>query len=220
MILLIDNYDSFAHNLGRYLRRLGADVVVVRNDQFTLNAIADQPPRAIVISPGPCTPDDAGLCLDVVDRFHVSIPMLGICLGHQAIAQALGAQIIRADEPVHGCQSWIAHDADPMFAGIPSPFPAGRYHSLIVDRDTMPPSLLPTAQLEDGTLMAFRHQTLPVFGLQFHPESILTQHGYQLLANFLSTVGINGTDAQRLETTELRSNPEPSDLVLPHPLTY
>ncbi len=185
MILLVDNYDSFVYNLKRYLVRLGQQVVVARNDQLDLEDDAVAKYEAIVISPGPQSPDQAGQCLELIRRFHERVPMLGVCLGHQAIWQALGGRIVRAKVPIHGRPSKIRFSASPMFTGLANPFSAARYHSLVVDRLTQPPSLRVTAWSEDHEVMALEHERLPVFGLQFHPESILTDGGYQLLRNFL-----------------------------------
>lgn len=185
MILVIDNYDSFTYNLVQYLGELGADLQVVRNDQTTIEAIAKQAPERIVISPGPKTPSDAGICLDVITTFSGRIPILGVCLGHQAIGQAFGGQVIRAPELMHGKTSEIQHDGKTLFAGLPNPFPATRYHSLIVARDTLPDCLEISASTADGLIMGLRHKKMKVEGVQFHPESILTSAGKQLLANFL-----------------------------------
>ncbi|MFK7767026.1 MAG: aminodeoxychorismate/anthranilate synthase component II [Mariniblastus sp.] len=185
MILVIDNYDSFVHNLARYLRRLGCETKVLRNDEVTVELITEMAPQAIVLSPGPCTPTQAGCCLDVVAKLGPTIPILGICLGHQAIVQALGGSIVRANEPIHGRQSPVLHGGSRMFANIPSPFAAGRYHSLIASKTELPENLVATAHTDDGTIMAVEHSRWPTVGLQFHPESILTDCGYQLLVNFL-----------------------------------
>lgn len=185
MILLIDNYDSFAHNLARYLRRLDQDVKVVRSDAIEISAIRQLAPQAIVLSPGPCTPNEAGCSLEVVRQFHTKLPILGICLGHQAIAAALGAQIVRAKTPMHGRTSRVRHDRSALFDAVPSPLTVCRYHSLVVDPSSLPSELHPTATGEDGTIMALQHRDHPVYGLQFHPEAILTEHGYRLLYNFL-----------------------------------
>jgi anthranilate synthase component II len=192
VILLIDNYDSFVHNLARYLQRLGQETVVVRNDALELDEIASWRPAAIVLSPGPCTPRDAGCSLDVVRRFSATIPLLGVCLGHQAIAAALGANIVRAPEPMHGRVSDVYHDEQGVFAGLPNPLAACRYHSLVVDEATLPSCLLVSARTADGVVMAIRHRDRdrPLVGLQFHPESILTSHGYPLLAAFLRSAGL------------------------------
>jgi anthranilate synthase/aminodeoxychorismate synthase-like glutamine amidotransferase len=191
MILLVDNYDSFVFNLARYLERLGCETRVVRNDAIGPAEIAALRPEAVVLSPGPCTPAEAGCSLDVVRQLAPSIPILGICLGHQAIGAAFGARVVRAAEPVHGRTSEIFHDGQNLFAGLPSPMVACRYHSLVVERASLPAELQVTAWTADGTIMALAHHALPVVGLQFHPESILTDTGYDLLAAFLRFAGIS-----------------------------
>jgi anthranilate synthase/aminodeoxychorismate synthase-like glutamine amidotransferase len=195
MILLIDNYDSFAHNLGRYFERLGQRVKVARNDAIDVAAVRDMRPGAIVLSPGPCTPREAGTSLDVVRQLHAEVPMLGVCLGHQVIAEALGGSIIRAAAPVHGRTAAVMHDGAGIFSGLPAPLTVARYHSLVADRNRLPSDLRPTAWTDDGVLMAFEHIRLPVFGVQFHPESILTECGYDLLANFLRLSGLEVSTA-------------------------
>ena len=190
MILLIDNYDSFAHNLARYFVRLGQPTNVVRNDAMDCDSVRQLSPQAIVISPGPCTPKEAGCSEAVVREFHKSVPILGVCLGHQAIATALGGTLIRAPQPVHGRTSAIHHDGNGLFEGLPDPMTVCRYHSLIVDEPTLPGELQVTARTADGTPMAFAHQQFPVFGVQFHPESVLTEHGFSLLANFLRAASL------------------------------
>ena len=192
MILLIDNYDSFTFNLVHFLGDLGAICDVRRNDQLTPAEALALRPEAIVLSPGPCTPNEAGICLDLVSAAAPSIPILGVCLGHQAIGQAFGGTVVRAARPMHGKLSAISHGNNDLFAGLSSPFQATRYHSLVVDRATLPDVLVPTAWSEDGLLMGLRHRTLPVFGVQFHPESIASEHGHALLANFLAIA--RGTD--------------------------
>ncbi|MCI0334731.1 MAG: aminodeoxychorismate/anthranilate synthase component II [Planctomycetes bacterium] len=189
MILLIDNYDSFAHNLARYLERLGQTVRVVRNDAVDVAAVRDMRPAAIVLSPGPCTPREAGASLEIVRQLHNEVPMLGVCLGHQVIAEALGGRIGRAPTPVHGQTSAITHNGAGIFAGVPSPLNVARYHSLIAEAEMLPSELHPTAWTDDRVLMAFEHNCRPVYGVQFHPESILTEFGYDLLANFLRLAG-------------------------------
>jgi len=186
MILVIDNYDSFTYNLVQYLGELGEDVVVRRNDAIGLDEIAALRPDHIVLSPGPCTPNEAGVCLDVVDRFKDEIPILGVCLGHQTIGQAFGGEVVRADNLMHGKTSQIHHDGRTIFRGIPSPFTATRYHSLIVRRETLPSCLEISAETPEGEIMAFRHRDYPIEGVQFHPESIMTEHGLDLLRNFLT----------------------------------
>ncbi len=185
MILVIDNYDSFTYNLVQYLGELGADIQVVRNDQTTVEAIWKQAPERIVISPGPKTPSEAGICLDVISAFAGKTPILGVCLGHQAIGQAFGGDVVRAPHLMHGKTSEISHDGKTIFAGLPNPFPATRYHSLIVARETLPACLEISATTSDGLIMGLRHREMKVEGVQFHPESILTDAGKQLLGNFL-----------------------------------
>jgi anthranilate synthase/aminodeoxychorismate synthase-like glutamine amidotransferase len=196
MILLIDNYDSFVHNLARYFRRLGCETLVVRNDAITIDEVRQMHPQAIVISPGPCTPNEAGIALELIRECATSFPILGICLGHQAIVQAFGGHIVVAHQPMHGRESDVTHSGSPMFRNVPSPFRAGRYHSLIVQRNRLPDCLEITARTDDYTVMAVEHKSLPVVGLQFHPESVLTDQGYQILQNFLTLAGINGRDCQ------------------------
>jgi anthranilate synthase/aminodeoxychorismate synthase-like glutamine amidotransferase len=190
MLLLIDNYDSFVHNLARYFVELGCESRVVRNDAVSVSEIRDMAPSAIIISPGPCTPAEAGISVDLIRTLGDSIPMLGVCLGHQAIAAALGGQIIRAREPVHGRTSWIRHSAKELFEALPNPLRATRYHSLIIDESTLPKELVVTARTDDGVPMAVAHRSQPVFGVQFHPESVLTQCGRTLLGNFLRMAGL------------------------------
>ncbi len=187
MILLIDNYDSFTFNLVHFLGDLGAECDVRRNDTLTpYEAVALQP-EAIVLSPGPCTPNEAGICLEMVSVAAArKIPLLGVCLGHQSIGQAFGGKVIRAPEPIHGKTSPIHHKNTDVFAGLPNPFTATRYHSLIVEKSTLPDVLEETAFTEDGIIMGLRHKTLPIFGVQFHPESIATTHGHDILQNFLA----------------------------------
>jgi anthranilate synthase/aminodeoxychorismate synthase-like glutamine amidotransferase len=187
MLLVIDNYDSFTYNLVQYLGELGAEMKVLRNDEITVDAIeADLKPERILISPGPGTPDSAGITLDVIERFAGKLPILGVCLGHQAIGQHFGGKVSRAPEPVHGKPVEITHDGRSIFQGLPDKFNAGRYHSLIVERKSMPESLEISAESPDGLVMGLRHKELPIEGVQFHPESILTEHGKKMLANFLS----------------------------------
>ena len=185
MIVLIDNYDSFAFNLVHYLGELGAEVVVHRNDKVTPADIVAFRPDAIVLSPGPCTPNEAGICLDLIDRAAATIPILGVCLGHQAVGQAFGGKVVRAPAPVHGKMSAIRHDASGVFRGINGPFQATRYHSLVVDRASVPDELAVTAETDDGLVMGLSHTRLPVHGVQFHPESIASDHGHAILRNFL-----------------------------------
>ena len=185
MIVLIDNYDSFTFNLVHYLGGLGADVVVHRNDKVTPEQVIDSAPEAIVLSPGPCTPTEAGICLDLIAKASARIPILGVCLGHQAIGQAFGGHVVRAPVPVHGKLSEIRHKSTGIFRGINGPFQATRYHSLVVDRATMPRELIVNAETEDGLVMGLAHANLPLYGVQFHPESIASEHGHLLLKNFL-----------------------------------
>jgi len=188
MLLIIDNYDSFTYNLVQYLGELGAEMRIVRNDEVTVDEIEkDLKPEKILISPGPGTPDNAGISLSTIERFAERIPILGVCLGHQAIGQYFGGRVVRGPQPVHGKPVNITHDGKTIFNGIPQNFAAGRYHSLVVDRETVPDCLEISAESPDGLIMAMRHKTLPVEGVQFHPESILTEHGKQLLSNFLRT---------------------------------
>ncbi len=188
MLLLLDNYDSFTYNLYQYLSELGAKVVVRRNDQITLDEIAALAPAGIVISPGPCTPNEAGICNEAILAFGQTTPMLGVCLGHQCMGQVYGGRVIRAPVPMHGKLSRILHQGQGVLAGLPQPFEAVRYHSLIVERATLPAQLGITAETEDGLIMAMRHRSYPVEGVQFHPESILTHPGKDLLRNFLALV--------------------------------
>jgi len=183
--LLIDNYDSFTYNLWHYLGELGAEVAVRRNDALTVDQVMAMAPEGIVISPGPCDPDRAGICLELIRRAAGKIPLFGVCLGHQAIGQAFGGDVVRAPKPMHGKVCDIHHDGSGVFAGLPTPFRATRYHSLVVDRATCPRTLHVSAWSEDGLIMGAAHVDLPVWGVQFHPESIETQHGHQMLRNFL-----------------------------------
>lgn len=190
MILLIDNYDSFVHNLGRYLRQLGQETVVARNDALSLMDIQRMQPTAIVISPGPCSPSEAGLSVEIVQHFCDQIPILGICLGHQAIAVAFGGKVFRTQRPVHGQAREVLHDGRGVFFDLPNPLTAGLYHSLMVDPETLPTDLKVTARTSAGIVMGMRHRRWPIVGLQFHPESILTQRGHELLAGFLRIAGV------------------------------
>jgi anthranilate synthase component II len=185
MIVLIDNYDSFTFNLFHYLGGLGADVVVHRNDKITVDAVMAMDPDAIVLSPGPCTPNEAGICLELIDKAAASIPILGVCLGHQALGQAFGGKVVRAPVPVHGKLSEITHRSTGIFHGINGPFRATRYHSLVVGRERMPEELNVTAESEDKLVMGLAHKSLPAHGVQFHPESIASEHGHRILQNFL-----------------------------------
>ena len=186
MLLMIDNYDSFTYNLVQYLGELGEDVKVARNDEIGLEEIERLSPARIVISPGPCTPNEAGVSLPLIGRFAGRIPILGVCLGHQAIGQAFGGRIVHAKALMHGKVSAIHHEGKGVFRGLPSPYDATRYHSLAIERETCPPELEITAWTDDGEIMGVRHRTLAVEGVQFHPESILTEHGHALLRNFLT----------------------------------
>ena len=186
MLLMIDNYDSFTYNLVQYFGELGEEVKVVRNDELSVEDIARLGPDRIVLSPGPCTPDQAGITLEVIERLKGDLPILGVCLGHQAIGQAFGGRVIHARTLMHGKVSRIHHESKGVFAGLPSPYNATRYHSLAIERASCPVELEITAWTEDGEIMGVRHRTLPVEGVQFHPESILTEHGHALLRNFLS----------------------------------
>jgi len=201
MLLLIDNYDSFTYNLVQYFGELGADVHVHRNDALTLEQIEAWSPGEIVISPGPCTPSEAGISVPLIERFAGRIPILGVCLGHQAIGQAFGGKIVRAERVMHGKVSPVVHDGRGVFADLPSPLTATRYHSLAIERATIPSCLAITATADDGEIMGVRHREWPVEGVQFHPEAILTEHGHALLRNFLE-----GARAVRA-----RSDDPPSD---------
>ena len=186
MILLIDNYDSFTYNLVQYLSELGAEVLVKRNDQITVKEAAALKPERIVVSPGPCTPSEAGISIAVIKELGPKIPTLGVCLGHQSIGQAFGGIVERAPIVMHGKRSAINHDAHGLFAGLPQHFMATRYHSLIVRRDNLPDQLETTAWTDDGIIMGLKHKKYPIYGLQFHPESIMTEHGHAMLKNFLA----------------------------------
>ena len=186
MVLVIDNYDSFTYNLVQYLGELGAEVRVRRNDQVGLDEVAEMTPEHIVISPGPGRPEDAGVSMDVIKRFGPTTPILGVCLGHQAIGMVYGGIVTRATAPMHGKTSMVVHDGRGVFSGITAPFEAGRYHSLVIAADSVPDALEVSARTkEDGTIMAVRHRTYPVHGVQFHPESVLTAEGRRILQNFL-----------------------------------
>jgi anthranilate synthase component 2 len=185
MVVLIDNYDSFTFNLVHYLGGLGADVAVYRNDKIGIDEVLASDPDAIVLSPGPCTPGEAGICLDLIARAARQVPMLGVCLGHQAIGQAFGGAVVRAPTPVHGKLSQVHHQSAGLFYGINGPFKATRYHSLVVERASMPSDLVVTAETDDRLVMGLAHRTLPVHGVQFHPESIASEHGHLILKNFL-----------------------------------
>ena len=185
MILVLDNYDSFTYNLVQYLGELGAEVKVLRNDEASVEEVARLQPECIVISPGPCTPNEAGISLELIRRLAGKVPILGVCLGHQAIGQAFGGKVVRARQVMHGKVSRIHHDGHGVFAGVPQDFVATRYHSLAVERATLPGPLVVTAQSEDGEIMGLRHREHAVEGVQFHPEALLTEHGHKMLENFL-----------------------------------
>jgi anthranilate synthase component II len=198
MIVLIDNYDSFTFNLFHYLGGLGADVVVHRNDKITVDAVMAMDPDAIVLSPGPRTPSDAGICLELIAKASATVPLLGVCLGHQAIGQAFGGEVVRAPRQVHGKLSEIRHKGGGIFRGINGPFKATRYHSLVVERTSLPEDLVVTAETDDQLIMGLAHQTLPVHGVQFHPESIASEHGHLMLRNFLDIAAAwNATTGRR-----------------------
>ncbi|KIN64777.1 Anthranilate synthase component II [Sulfitobacter noctilucicola] len=191
MLLLIDNYDSFTYNLVHYLGSLGADVQVHRNDKLSVADALAMRPAGILLSPGPCDPDQAGICLDLtLAAAKAHVPLLGVCLGHQTLGQAFGGKIVRAGEIVHGKMGQMHHDGSGVFAGLPSPFAATRYHSLVVERESLPDALRVTAELEDGTIMGLQHKELPLHGVQFHPESIRSEHGHALLQNFLDEMKV------------------------------
>jgi para-aminobenzoate synthetase component 2 len=186
MLLLIDNYDSFTYNLAQYFGELGCELVIKRNDEVSLNEIVALAPQHICISPGPCTPSEAGISKEVILCFGREIPILGVCLGHQCIAEAYGGNVVRASRLMHGKSSMIRHNGSALFSDLPTPFEAGRYHSLVVERSSFPPCLEITAESDDGEIMALRHRDFPVQGVQFHPESVLTRDGNKILASFLS----------------------------------
>ena len=223
MILLIDNYDSFVYNLARYVRELGEVPLVRRHDAITVDEIGALGPSHIIISPGPCTPAEAGISTEVVRQLGDRIPVLGVCLGHQCIGAAYGAEIVRAGRPMHGKPSRIHHQAQGLFAGLPSPFTATRYHSLVIAPASVPPELKVTATSEDGEIMAVQHASNPVYGVQFHPESVLSEQGYRLLDHFLHgipptprPVPLAADGAVLLPTAEpapIASNPPPASLV-------
>ena len=191
MILVIDNYDSFTFNLVHYLEEMGAPTHVVRNDTLTVAEAIALKPKALLLSPGPCSPNEAGICLDLIKAAaDIALPLLGVCLGHQSLGQAFGGHVIRAPAVMHGKTSPMSHTGTGVFAGLPDPFLATRYHSLIVDRDTLPSCLVVNATSPEGLIMGMHHETLPFHGVQFHPESIATEHGHQLLGNFLDIAGI------------------------------
>jgi anthranilate synthase component 2 len=191
MILVIDNYDSFTYNLVHYLAELGAEMVIRRNDTLTVDEALALQPTALLLSPGPCTPNEAGICLDLIAAAPDSLPILGVCLGHQAIGQAFGGQVIRAKALMHGKTSQVIHQGSGLFEGLPSPFTAARYHSLAVRLESLPDALVATAWTDDGEIMGLAHRTRPIHGVQFHPESYATEHGHRLLANFLRLAGLS-----------------------------
>ncbi len=197
MLLVIDNYDSFTWNLVHYLGELGAEPHVVRNDKISADEALARRPEAIVLSPGPCTPNEAGICLELIEKAAGSVPIFGVCLGHQAIGQAYGGEVVRAPKLMHGKLSTILHDGDGVFHGINGPFAATRYHSLTIRPESMPDDLLPTAHTEDGVVMGVRHRSDPVHGVQFHPESIASEHGHRILKNFLEIAGAFNSRAGR-----------------------
>ena len=190
MILVIDNYDSFTYNLVHYLNELGAETLVYRNDALSVDEALGLKPQGVLLSPGPCTPNEAGICLALLEAAPEDLPILGVCLGHQAIGQAFGGDVIRAKHVMHGKTSPIAHEGKGIFAGLPNPFTATRYHSLSVEKSTLPPVLEVTALTEDGEIMGFQHRSRPIHGVQFHPESIATEGGHAMLANFLKLAGV------------------------------
>jgi anthranilate synthase/aminodeoxychorismate synthase-like glutamine amidotransferase len=223
MILLIDNYDSFVYNLARYVRELGQTPLVRRHDAISPEEIQGLGPSHIIISPGPCSPSEAGISTDVVGRLGPTIPILGVCLGHQCIGAAYGAEIVRAGRPMHGKTSRIHHSGTGLFTGLPSPFQATRYHSLVIAPASVPPELEITATSEDGEIMAVRHTRFPVYGVQFHPETVLTEHGYRLIDHFLHGVPATPRSVpvaadgalvpNELQVNTLASHPPPVDLV-------
>jgi anthranilate synthase component 2 len=223
MILLIDNYDSFVYNLARYVRELGEAPLVRRNDAMTVDDILELAPSHVIISPGPCSPAEAGISTDVVRRVGRTIPVLGVCLGHQCIGAAYGGEIVRAGRPMHGKTSRIHHRGTDLFTGLPNPFLASRYHSLVISPASLPRELEVTATAEDGEIMAVKHATHPVYGVQFHPESVLTEHGYRMLDHFLHGVPAAPRElppaadhalvARSRENASLATDPPPVDLV-------
>ena len=192
MLVLIDNYDSFTYNLVHFLGELGGEVTVKRNDAVTVDEVLARAPEAVVISPGPCDPDRAGICLELVERTAGKVPLLGVCLGHQSVGQAFGGKVVRAPSVMHGKLSEISHNGEGVFKGLPNPFTATRYHSLVVERETLPDCLEVTAETDDGVIMGLAHRELPIHGVQFHPESIASEHGHALLKNFLDIAQAEG----------------------------
>lgn len=195
MFVLIDNYDSFTYNLYHYLGEIGADVEVYRNDEISVDELRAKKPDGIILSPGPCTPDDAGICMEIVEKLGEAVPILGVCLGHQSIGQVYGGKVIRAPYMMHGKVSKISHDGKTVFKGFKSPFDATRYHSLIVDRDSLPDCLEITSETEDGIIMGLSHKEHPVHGVQFHPESIASEHGHDILKNFVKLASAHKKEA-------------------------
>ena len=193
MFVLIDNYDSFTYNLFHFLGELGAAVEVRRNDKVSAAEVMDLHPQGIILSPGPCDPDKAGICLELIEAAAGKLPILGVCLGHQAIGQAFGGRVVRGPAPMHGKVTSVHHCGEGIFQDLPSPFMGTRYHSLVVERDSMPDCLAVTAETESGIVMGLAHRSLPIFGVQFHPESIASEHGHRLLGNFLRLAGLNLT---------------------------
>ena len=191
MFILIDNYDSFTYNLFHYLGELGARLEVHRNDKITVDAVMAKHPQGIILSPGPCTPDTAGICLDLIKRAAGKVPIFGVCLGHQAIGQVYGGDVVRAPKPMHGKLSTVHHTGKGVFRDVPNDFNATRYHSLTIEPASFPAELEITATSEDGVIQGLQHKTLPIFGVQFHPESIASEHGHKILANFLQDCGTN-----------------------------
>ncbi len=220
MILLIDNYDSFVFNLARYFERLGQTTMVVRNDAIDVAAVRDMRPDAIVLSPGPCTPREAGCSLEVIRALKDEFPMLGVCLGHQAIVVAFGGRVVRATEPMHGRTSLIDHQQQGLMAKLPNPVTACRYHSLVVEEATLPDELLIDARLKDGTVMAVRHRQRPIFGVQFHPESVLTDVGYPILSSFLRAAGSPPRGPEPSIASERRGDPVVSRATPTRPVTF
>jgi len=220
LIALIDNYDSFVFNLARYFERLGQATHVVRNDRVDAHELRSLGVDAMVLSPGPGTPDGAGRSLEIVSELRSEIPILGVCLGHQTIAAAWGARIVRGPEPVHGRTSRITHDATGIFAGLPNPLTVCRYHSLVIDEATLPDELVVSARTEDGIVMALRHRELPVVGVQFHPESILTEGGYELLTGFLRLAGLPSSENSPRFADERRETPRPASRAPQQPVTF
>jgi anthranilate synthase component 2 len=212
MIVLIDNYDSFTFNLVHYLGGLGADVVVHRNDKISSADVMAMEPDGIVLSPGPCTPNEAGICLDLIAKASSTVPMLGVCLGHQAMGQAFGGKVVRAPTPVHGKLAEISHTNSGVFRGINGPFKATRYHSLVVDRATMPKVLIANAQTADGLVMGMMHESLPVHGVQFHPESIASEHGHLMLKNFLDLAAAWNAKRGRKTTSKAAASRAPAQI--------